>query len=357
MTWGAAVVVPVAFGVVTLAYGLRGDTYEGLNLARSGLGPGVPAAELQLFRRTLAAGVRHFSGGWADAFRGLPPAGGDAVLAVAVVSLIVGPVLWRLAPRDPGPRSWKEIRPYLELALLALCSMPVGFLLFLPTPWLQTNWRVFYLSSVAAAVVFAVLCTLIAAAAGRARRHVLVGLGGLLVALGLFSGLAQHRRYAEWAQAQRRILLGIVRTAPQVKPGATILLIDRPPYVGVRSWAVCGVVTDCVERTLRYVYGRRDLEAVFCAPGESPPRTTSEACRFEQDGFVVEYLSPWGKPRRVVRRYPYDRLLAFDIREGSARLLTTLDQYAAVGSAAAYDPGPTITEAPIPRLARVMLDP
>ncbi len=356
LTWAAAAVVPLAFAVVTLAYGLRDDTYEGRNLAHSGLGPGIPAAVLQIFGRLLAAYVRHFSGGWIAALRELS-LGADTALAITAASLVVGPALWWLARRGPAPRSGQEVRPYLELALLALCAMPVGFLLFLPTSWFATNWRVFYHSSAAAAVVVAVLCGLIAAAAGRWRHLVLAGLGGLLVALGLTAGVAQHRTYAETGQGQQRILLGIVQAAPRVQPGTALLLIDVPPNPAVRYWRVCGLVTECVELSLRYIYGLRNLEAAFCAPEESPRRASSETCRFERDHVVVEYRDPRGSDRRIVRRYPYERLLVFETSEGSARLLTALDRYRAPDAGAAYAPEARIEQASLPRLARAMLRP
>jgi hypothetical protein len=356
LTWAAVAVVPLAFAAVTLAYGLRDDTYEGRNLAHSGLGPGFLAAGLQILGRMLAAYARHFSGGWIDALRELSP-GADAALAITGAALVVGPALWWLARRGPAPRSAQEVRPYIELALLALLAMPVGFLLFLPTSWLERSWRVFYHSSAAAAVVVTGLCGLIAAAAGRWRRLVLAGLGGCLVALGLTAGLAQHRTYAEWGQGQQRILLGMVQAAPRLQLETALLLIDVPPYPAVRYWRVCGLVTECVELSLRYVYGLKDLEAAFCAPGETPRRAASETCRFERDHVVVEYRDPRGSDRRIVRRYPYQRLLVFETSEGRAHLLTDLDRYRAPGVGAAYTPGARIEQAPLPRLARAMLRP
>jgi hypothetical protein len=193
LIWAAVAVVPFAFAVMTLTYGLRDDTYEGRNLAHSGLGPGMSAAALQILGRTVAAYVRHFSGGWIAALRDLSP-GADTALAIATALLVVGPALWWLARRGPAPRSGRETRPYLELGLLALCAMPVGFLLFLPTSWLEKSWRVFYHSSAAAAVVVAVLCGLIAAAAGRWRSTGPTPSGGR--ASSAFSSASSRRRLA-----------------------------------------------------------------------------------------------------------------------------------------------------------------
>jgi hypothetical protein len=72
---------------------------------------------------------------------------------------------------------------------------------------------------------------------------------------------------------------------------------------------------------------------------------------------VVEYRDPRGSDRRIVRRYPYQRLLVFETSEGSARLLPDLDRYRPPGVGAAYIPEARIEQAPLPRLARAMLRP
>jgi hypothetical protein len=356
--WAAWSVVPVAFVATNFVFVLRGNTYEANNWAQSGLGPGIRTTVHQILGRTLTAYVRHFAGGWVDALGQILPLRGDTILAIATAALVVGPVLWWHSRRGPAPRSRQEVRPYLELAALALCAMPAGFLLFLPTRWMATNWRVFFLSSLAAAIVVAVLCVLMAAAAGRWRRLALVGLGVPLVALGATAALVQHRGYAEMAQGQKRILTGIVQAAPRLQPGTALLLIDVPPYPGIRHWGPCGLITECLELSLRYVYGRMDLEALFCAFGRPPKNAVSEECRFERDELVVEYRHPWDDPpRQIVRRYPYDRLVVFETSESGAQLVANLDRYRATAAEVLYAPEVRIERAAMPPRARAMLRP
>lgn len=195
--WTAWSVVPVAFMAINFVFVLRGNTYEANNWAASGLGPGICITVHQILGRTLTAYVRHFAGGWVDALGQILPLRGDTILAIGTAALVVGPVLWWHSRCGPVPRFRQEFRPYLELAALALCAMPAGFLLFLPTRWMPTNWRVFFHSSLAAAIVVAVLCVLMAAAAGRWRRLALVGLGVPLVALGIRRNGTRAKAHAE----------------------------------------------------------------------------------------------------------------------------------------------------------------
>jgi hypothetical protein len=356
--WAAWSVVPVAIIAINFVFVLRGNTYEANNWAESGLGPGIFTTVHQILGRTLTAYMRHFAGGWVDALGQTLPLRGDTILAIATAALVVGPVLWWHSRRGPATRSRQEVRPYLELAALALCAMPAGFLLYLPTRWMATNWRVFFYSSLAAAIFVAVLCVLMAAAAGRWRRLALVGLGVPLVALGVTAALVQHRAYAEMAQGQKRILTGIAQAAPSLQPGTALLLIDVPPHPGIRHWPSCPLITECLEMSLRYVYGRMDLEALFCAFGRPPKNAISEVCRFERDELVVEYRDPWGRPPRpIVRRYPYDRLVVFETLDSGAQLVANLDRYRATAAGVLYAPEVRIERTAMPPRAQAMLRP
>jgi hypothetical protein len=129
--------------------------------------------------------------------------------------------------------------------------------------------------------------------------------------------------------------------------------MDIPPHPGIRDWRYCSLITECLELSLRYVYGRMDLEALFCAFGRPPKNAVSEVCRFERDELVVEYRDPWG-PRQIVRRYPYDRIVVFETLEGGAQLVANLDRYRA---GVLYAPEVRIERAGMPPRARAMLLP
>jgi hypothetical protein len=118
-----------------------------------------------------------------------------------------------------------------------------------------------------------------------------------------------------------------VQAAPRLQPGRALLLIDVPPHPGIRHWRSCSLITECLELSLRYVYDRMDLEALFCAFGRLPDNAVREVCHFERDELVVEYRDPWAPPRQIVRRYPYDRLVVFESLESGAQLVANLDRY------------------------------
>jgi hypothetical protein len=240
----------------------------------------------------------------------------------------------------------------VALAVLALGAMPVGFLLFLPTWWIQTHWRVYFHSSIGAAVVVAVALEGLAARAGRRRAGLAAG-AGILVAAALAASLAQHRAYAERSLAQQRQVAPIVRDAPGLAGGTLVLLLDRPPYRGRPAWTPpCALATECLTVILRYVHGRQDVDAVFCSPGYQPPSVRHETCRFERGELVVSYRDPWG-PDTVTRRTPYDRLVVWESAAGGVRLLTELTADHPDGGTPEYRPRARMgTAAPLPPRVR-----
>src|SRR5262249_15276144 len=162
---------------------------------------------------------------------------------------------------------------------------------------------------------------LLASAAGRWRRPCLALAGAALATVGLSGALVQHRGYFEASLRQQRLLAAIVRQAPGLRAGTLVLLVDTPPHAGRGAWRPpCGPAGECLELSLRYVYGRRDFDALFCAPGWPTLAPSDETCRFEREAVSVSYRHPWG-PEQVTRRVPYDRMIVFESGAGGVRLM------------------------------------
>src|SRR6185312_1292811 len=102
----------------------------------------------------------------------------------------------------------------------------MGFAMFLPTTWRDTNWRVFIYSSIGSALTVTVACWIAASLFRSGARPTFVALSAALFTVGSIHALEQHGLYFAQTQRQQEILAGIVASAPKVVSPVSFLLVD-----------------------------------------------------------------------------------------------------------------------------------
>jgi hypothetical protein len=332
--------VPIYF-LFTLILTLRDPaSYAAEVFAGSGLGD---TYSLEMILRSWGysvarAYVRNFGTGWYEALRGLNWHDPDLQLSAGLTVFVIVPAIWLHASRDEETRPAMDTKRYLVLASLGVVAVLPAFATYLPTVWRNSNWRVFLYSSIGAALAVGVACFLFARLFGQWQRFVFVGLTSALIGIATVHALAQHRGYFEASQRQQQILSSILGEAPRLKPGTTVLLIDRTPTAAFKAFSMCTVVSNCLEWALRYVYGDSTLRAMYCAPGYRPRNEFSEECHFETHRVSVPYVHS-GSKKEMRPSSPYASLVVF---ENSARGLSVLEDisgYQAQAGANGYEPG------------------
>ena len=329
--------VPIYF-VFHLIQTLRDPaSYPAGLVAGSGVGSDLSERLFSWLYSLTRAYVRHFGTAWYESLRGLDWHDPHLHLSVALTLFVVTPALWLHARRDDETKPVADANRYLALAALGLLAVPAGYLLYLPTGWRNTNWRVFLYSSIGAALTLAIVCFVVARVFGKWQRVVFVSLTAVLIAIATHHALVQHQGYFDYSQRQQQILANIIREAPHFEPGTTVLLVDHTPTAVLRAWSMCIAVSPCLEGALRYIYGDHTLRAMYCAPGYRPRRDFSEECRFEADHASVSYIHP-GSRKEIRTSSPYSSLVAFSNSDQGLKVVNDISAYRAEPRTNGYEP-------------------
>jgi hypothetical protein len=292
--------------------------------------------------------THNFWSGWIHATT-LPTANDPYLrIAVALALFAFAPLAWMLYGRTHKPRSSIADARYWILAAAGVAIVVMGFAMFLPTTWRDTNWRVFIYSSIGASLAVAVACWIAASLFRSGARPTFVALSTALFTVGSIHALEQHGFYFAQTQRQQEILAGIVASAPKVVSPVSFLLVDKTPSSAFKAWSMCTSIGDCLEDQLRYVYHGVDLRAAYCAPDFRSRGDSSEECEFGTDGVTVSYAY-FGNGKPVRKHFPYDALLIFEDGPTGVRLVDNLRDVAPVEAAGKYDPDAIVdTSAPPP---------
>jgi len=332
-------------------------SYPAQLMASSGLGSSSFEILGEWLSSVLRAYRRVFATGWYRALPGLDWRDPYLHLSVGVVGFVLAPAVWMHARQsqrktEPG----MDTRRYLILASLGVAAVLPAFALYLPTAWRHSNWRVFLFSSIGAALAVGIVCYLFARFFNEWRQAVFVGAASLLIAIATFNALVQHDGYFQDSQRQQRILAAVIRQAPRVAPGTTVLLLDRTPTEAHTAWSMCFFVSACLEAGLQYLYHDSGLHVTYCAPGYRPRRQFSEECHFETDRVTVSYFDPRTK-KEMSTSAPYDSLVVLENSLHGLRLLDDISAYSSQAEAAGYQPRRRIdASSPIPYRARAVFD-
>jgi len=331
-------------------------SYPAQLMARSGLGSSSFQILGEWLFSVLRAYRRVFVTGWYRALPGLDWRDPYLHLSVGVVVFVLLPAVWVHARQSEKTDPDIDTRRYLSLASLGVAAVLPAFALYLPTAWRNTNWRVFLFSSIGAALAVGIMCCLFARFFNEWRQGVFVGSASLLITIATFNALVQHDGYYQDSQRQQRILAAIIREAPRIAPGTTVLLLDRTPTEAYAAWSMCFFVSACLEAGLQYLYHDPGLHVTYCAPEYRPRRQASEDCRFESDRVTVSYFDPRTK-KEMSTSAPYDSVVVLENSLHGLSLLDDISVYSSRAGAAGYAPRRRIDAgSPIPYRARAVFD-
>jgi hypothetical protein len=330
--------VSIAFLVHLLVTLTDSASYAAGLLVRSGVTNAHVVDILRSWRYSVAhAYRRNFTTGWSEAVRGLNWQDPYLHLSAALTVFVIIPAIWLHARRDEDTTTTVDTKGYLVLACLGAIAVLPGFGMYLPTEWRNSSWRVFLYSSIGAALAVSATCFLFARLFGQWQRLVFVGLTSALIGIATVHALAQHRGYFEYSERQLQILADILREAPRLTPGTTVLLIDRTPTTVFKAWSMCTVVSNCLEWALRYIYDDHTLHAMYCAPGYRPRDDFSEECHFETHRVSVPYVHRG--TRNEMRPFsPYASLVVFEKSARGLNVLNDISEYQAAAGANGYEP-------------------
>lgn len=298
--------------------------------------------------------------------------------AATIASVSVGTVWLGLRWHRPVLR-WRQV---VTTGLAGLVLIGLGFASYLVSEFRDVDYRVYYFSSVGAALLFVAALFAVAYGGKWARRTVAVGalaailiiaprLGKLALAVGALLNLLlparwlfllgfaaligihsaftlwQHRLYAEAPQGQHWILSGIIEQAPQPADGTLIVLLDDSP--DRRAMWEFENRRDMLIGAVRYLFDNPTLDAAFCVPDAEVFGYFREACAFTEDGFYTR----WTKFTLDERTVPYENVLVFSFDEERGVLLLE----ALSGEASGYDPSTIAGRGePLPVRARSALE-
>ncbi len=331
--------------VIPLVNALHNVARHYFNVALLG-GPAGPIHEGQILaldsgwdamaRSVLLAYRKHLVDAWLESVR-LVGADRSMLLAALSGGAAVVVATWALWPRGEGIGR----RPARFLVIAGLLGIGLGFALFVPTSLRFTDGRSFIVSSLGAALFVAGLIGVLCGRRVHARTFA-IGSMSLLVSLGTVRVLDQHARYRNDARRLDSILAGVIRQAPDVRPGAFFAL----SYAGrpAEFWRTAGfnLRSNVVEHALRFLYEKRELSAgVINGDPEGFVRYRLT------DGGVGRQL-PWGEE---VSPISYSGALVYRVRRDlKVVLLHEIPQRIRGAGSGSYDPEELIDRnAPLPR--------
>jgi hypothetical protein len=331
-------VAPIAFAYALWLMVQNPATYQGGLIRTAGLGQDYAHTASVLARSIWRSLMQNFWSGWIQA--ATPPHYDDLYFRIvaALAAFVFVPVVWALCRTAQNElRLPATDQRYWVMAISGVAIAVLGFAMFLPTSYRDTNWRIFIYSAVGASLTVAVLCRVTASLFRPAAKFVFVTLSVALFVVGGVHAIGQQGRYFAQTQRQQAILAGIVAAAPKVVSPVAFLLIDTTPTAAYKAWSMCSQISDCLQDQLRYLYHGVELQAAYCAPQFLPRGISSEVCNFEQYGVAItyDYLLN-GRPVR--RFFPYGSLLIFENGSDGVRLLDDLRDYVHVEIASKYDP-------------------
>jgi hypothetical protein len=245
------------------------------------------------------------------------------MVPVAIVTLIA----WTHLRHPERGRLKHEWRKYGLLLLAGLAIMLFGFVPYLPTVFRDSTWRVFYLSSVGAALYVSTLIYLLS------HIHRLLSLASamILVAVAFCGGLLQDRHLADASYRLQMVLGSIVQQAPDIEATTTILLVDEAGiYQGINQYTTGGANSVSLAKALSYIYGH-PIYAQSCGFG------SNEICDFTPSGVIVKTPSVPNDDEDLI---PYEDMVVFQSTwSGKVELMNEVDHELYAGDVAvSYHP-------------------
>ncbi len=196
-----------------------------------------------------------------------------------MAGIVVAIVAWQHWRKGEATRSKVDWQANLLLVLAGLALMGVSFAPYLPTPYRNATFRVFYLSSLGASLA---LASLVHWGLSYMRRYAQLPaavIAGVLVMLGTHNAIGQLDFFVRASDSVQRMFAGILTAAPSVPdPNSIIVFVDETlEYQD--GWHLGGSTSNFFS-ALQFLYYDDDLRSRFCIV--APERPTSY-CVFRSD--------------------------------------------------------------------------
>jgi len=244
-----------------------------------------------------------------------------------------------------------SVRRNLVLALFALALVSIGFAPFLVTLSHRViNDRVFYFSALggALAVVSGLSLITLPIRARRLRTWVFIIAGSMVIMVAGGNASGELSILQELSDLQESLLLNIVRQAPRLTSGSTIVVFD-PNDTFRNDFRRFGGSGNLMY-ALNYIYGKSDgsPQAFFCFL-DGPSTLDNDTCTLKDDSIDM-YAN-----EQLQGEFAYNTIIAFMYQSDRAVLLDRIPADLLPDSSAAKDYNPEAlidTEAPVPERAQ-----
>lgn len=199
-----------------------------------------------------------------------------ALMAGLVTAMISWAHLTRHQEKSKIPLQQKQV---LWLILAGFCIMLLGFITFVPSPFNQSTFRVFYATSLGAALITSTLISLLARIKHIGKFSAPL-LAGAAITITIFHALNQHEIFADYSKDVGFLYATIIEQAPHFDTRATLFVIDEH-YQYQDEWHLASHST-AFQGGLRYLYDNKKIRAKLCAIKDSQH---SRVCEFREQGI------------------------------------------------------------------------
>ncbi len=222
---------------------------------------------------------RHFTA-WGYAFENL-----SRYTPYLIYSMLAGGVValaaWQHWQRGEAVKSDINWRRSLLLIGGGLILMGISFAPYLPTPYRRETFRVFYLSSLGAALVVATLIQWASSYLKRFGKLPAAAMTGLLILIGSYNAMSQLAFFVQASDSIQRMLAGIVTLAPRVPDNTIIVFVDES--VEYQDQWHMAASTGAFISAIQFLYFDDYQHARFCTIG---PERPYKYCIFRSDGIL-----------------------------------------------------------------------
>lgn len=276
--------------------------------------------------------------GWSDALKEWDWNSSYTWLAL-LAGLITFIISWvHLKRRREKAESPLQRGPVMGLILAGLCIMLLGFVAFIPSPFNQGTFRVFYATSLGAALIVSAIINLLARIKYIGKFSAAL-IASVAITLTTFHTLNQHEIFTDYSEDVGLVYATIIEQAPHFDTGATLFVIDEH-YRYQDEWHLASSST-AFQGGLRYIYGTDKIRAKICVINN--PRH-GKVCEFQEQG--IYYLDD----RLIEGVIPYDDAIIFRTTwNGSVELLSEVPpEYVDGRHIESYNPHALIDDGEIP---------
>ncbi len=276
--------------------------------------------------------------GWSDALKEWSWNSSYTWLAL-LAGLLTAVISWiHLTKRREKAESPLQRGQVVWLILAGLCVMLLGFITFIPSPFNQGTFRVFYATSLGSALIVSAIINVLARTKYIGKFSATL-LASAAITLTIFHTLNQHEIFADYSEDVGLLYATIIEQAPHFDTDATLFVIDEH-YRYQDEWHLASHST-AFQGGLHYLYGYYQNPRKICVIND--PRH-GKICEFREQG--IYYLDD----RLIEGVIPYDDAIIFRTTwNGSVELLNEVPpEYVDGRHIEGYDPHALIDDGAIP---------